>query len=100
LITAHGAVSEAVAIAMAQGAQRDSGAQFAVAITGIAGPEGGTPQKPVGTVCIGWAGLDQVQVHIYHFIGDRDAVRHQSVAAALTGLLAMTLSYDLDDASG
>lgn len=100
LIAAHGAVSEAVAIAMAQGAQRDSGTQFAVAITGIAGPEGGTPQKPVGMVCIGWTGLDRVQVHTHRFVGDRDAVRHQSVAAALAGLLAMTQSHDLSDASG
>jgi len=100
LIAEHGAVSEAVAIAMAQGAQRDSGAQFAVAITGIAGPEGGTPQKPVGTVCIGCAGLDRVQVHTHRFVGNRDAVRHQSVAAALAGLLAMMQSHDLDDALG
>jgi nicotinamide-nucleotide amidase len=103
LITAQGAVSEAVAIAMAQGAQRDSGAEFAVGITGIAGPEGGTPQKPVGTVCIAWIGFNRVaRVQTYRFPGDRDEVRRQSVSTALQGLLALVQiqAQDLNDASG
>ncbi len=92
LIAMQGAVSEAVAIAMAQGAQRDSGAECAVGITGIAGPGGGTPQKPVGTVCIGWAALDRIEVRTHQFDGDRDAVRRQSVTAALMGLLTLARS--------
>lgn len=103
LITAQGAVSEAVAVAMAQGAQTDSGAQFAVAITGIAGPDGGTQQKPVGTVCIAWIGPNKVaRVQTYRFSGDRDEVRRQSVSAAVQGLLALAQiqAQDLNGASG
>ncbi len=88
LIDTHGAVSEDVARAMAEGALLESRAQCAVAITGIAGPTGGTRDKPVGTVCFGWVVLEQlVQSETMHFDGDRASVREQSVRHALGGLL-------------
>ena len=87
----HGAVSEATVRAMAAGALRRTGAQLAVAVTGIAGPGGAVPGKPVGTVWIGWAqrrgrGM-RVGVQLRHFRGDREAVRRKTVRAALEGLL-------------
>ncbi len=83
-----GAVSEEVAAAMATGALRFSRADCALAVTGIAGPDGGTPDKPVGTVCFGWAMPDEiVQTERHRFEGDRDAVRRATVATALSGLL-------------
>ncbi len=89
-IGAHGAVSEAVAKAMADGALRASRADVAVAITGIAGPGGGTPAKPVGTVCFAWATLDGVrETATEHLAGDRAAVRAASVRRALDGLIAL-----------
>ena len=88
-LATHGAVSEATSAAMAAGALRHSNADWALAITGIAGPDGGTPEKPVGTVCFGWAGRDAgVETATCHFPGDREAIRRQSVAFALNGLLA------------
>ena len=84
----NGAVSEATAIAMAEGALRASRADFSVAVTGIAGPAGGTPDKPVGTVCFAWAvrgGPAAAATH--HFSGARDAVREASVIVALQGLI-------------
>jgi len=87
LIAAHGAVSEEVAAAMAQGALARSGAQVAVSTTGIAGPGGAVPGKPVGTVCFGWAGKEGVRTERLHFDGDRQSVREQAVAHALQGLL-------------
>ncbi|HLO62996.1 MAG TPA: nicotinamide-nucleotide amidase [Azonexus sp.] len=85
----HGAVSEATARAMAQGALAYSRAHWSLAITGIAGPSGGTPDKPVGTVCFAWASRDGgCEAQTCHFTGDRAAVREQSVAHALNGLLA------------
>ena len=92
LIEAEGAVSEAVASAMALGAQLSSGVTAAISITGIAGPGGGTPDKPVGTVCFGWA-IERADVsnHVTtttaHFVGDRQSVRQQAVLFALRGLL-------------
>lgn len=84
----HGAVSEAVAAEMAQGALRRSRADWAVATTGIAGPDGGSPQKPVGTVCFAWVGrLEPLAVATAHFSGARPEVRAQAVAFALRGLL-------------
>ena len=84
----HGAVSEAVARAMAQGALTNSRADWALAITGIAGPGGGSPQKPVGTVCFAWASKDGgCEALTCQFTGDRAAVREKSVAFALDGLL-------------
>jgi len=85
----HGAVSEPTARAMAQGALAHSLADWSVAITGIAGPSGGSPEKPVGTVCFAWAQKDAgCEAQTCHFSGDRAAVREQSVAHALQGLLA------------
>lgn len=87
-IAAHGAVSEPVARAMAQGVLRLSGVDLTVAVTGIAGPGGGSPDKPVGTVWLAWARQDGlVQAECHRFDGDRAAVRRQTVAVALTGLL-------------
>lgn len=85
----HGAVSEATARAMAQGALAHSHADWAVAITGIAGPGGGSPEKPVGTVCFAWARKGAgCEAQTVHFAGEREAVREQSVRHALNGLLA------------
>lgn len=83
-----GAVSEEVAAAMASGALRFSRADCALAVTGIAGPDGGTPDKPVGTVCFGWAMTgDIVETERHRFSGDREAVRRATVGVALRGLL-------------
>ena len=87
LIAKHGAVSEEVAAAMAQGTLAHSAAQVAVSTTGIAGPTGGVPGKPVGTVCFGWAMDGRVQTQRLVFAGDRQAVREQAVAHALRELL-------------
>lgn len=85
---AHGAVSEPTAREMATGALAHSRAQVALAITGIAGPSGGTAQKPVGTVCFAWAGKTGVLgAQTRHFDGDRESVRRQSVMFALQTLL-------------
>lgn len=84
----HGAVSEATARAMAQGALAHSRADWSVAITGIAGPGGGTPEKPVGTVCFAWARKDGgCEAQTCHFAGDRQSVRALSVGHAMNGLL-------------
>jgi nicotinamide-nucleotide amidase len=85
----HGAVSPAVALEMATGALRNSHAQWALAITGIAGPSGGSAEKPVGTVCFAWAGPDGfADCETRHFPGGRSAVRCAAVEHALRGLLA------------
>ena len=87
-IDLHGAVSEATARLMAQGALARSQADWAVAITGIAGPTGGSPEKPVGTVCFAWAARDGgCEAGTVRFAGDRAAVREQSVRHALHGLI-------------
>ena len=83
----HGAVSEAVALEMAAGALCRSAADLSVAVTGIAGPAGGSPGKPVGTVWIAWAGGGPPVAIRFRFSGDRAAVRGQSVQAALEGLI-------------
>jgi nicotinamide-nucleotide amidase len=83
----HGAVSEAVVAEMAAGALARSRAQVAVAISGIAGPGGGSPDKPVGTVCIAWAWPeDQLSTRRLQLEGNRDRVRRQSVQAAIEGM--------------
>ena len=83
-----GAVSEAVARSMAEGALRNSRAEVALAVTGIAGPDGGAPDKPVGTVWFGWAVAGEATLTVCRrFEGDREAVRRQTVRAALEGLL-------------
>lgn len=85
----HGAVSEATARAMAQGAIAHSRADWAIAITGIAGPGGGSLEKPVGTVSFAWVQRDGgCEAQTCVFAGDRAAVREQSVIYALRGLLA------------
>ena len=86
LIAGHGAVSEEVARAMAQGAIRCSHAQVAVAVTGVAGPAGGSAAKPVGTVWFGWATPAGVVSEMRRFDGDRAAVRLATVAHALRRL--------------
>lgn len=84
-----GAVSQSVVEGMARGAQQLSGAQYAVAVSGVAGPDGGSVAKPVGTVWIAWAHGTQVQSACWQFAGDRQAVRQQTVQAALAGLLCL-----------
>jgi len=86
LIEQQGAVSEAVARAMAEGALRHSAAQVAVAVTGVAGPTGGTPDKPVGLVWFAYALPDRTLSEEMHFPGDRAAVRAATVQHALQGL--------------
>jgi nicotinamide-nucleotide amidase len=93
LIESHGAVSEPVARAMAEGAQRNAKVKAAVSITGIAGPAGGSTEKPVGTVCFAWAIQgDEAVTTTYQtklFSGDRQAVRQQATAFALEELLTL-----------
>ncbi len=84
-----GAVSQSVVESMACGAQKLSGAQYSVAVSGVAGPDGGSAEKPVGTVWLAWAQGSQVQSGCWHFAGDRHAVRQQTVQAALAGLLCV-----------
>jgi nicotinamide-nucleotide amidase len=92
-LAAHGAVSEATAREMAIGALETLGGQVAVAVTGIAGPDGGQPGKPVGTVWFGWAwrtdGEIDTRVAMETFSGDREAVRRQTVARALDEVLRL-----------
>jgi nicotinamide-nucleotide amidase len=83
-----GAVSEETALEMVSGALARFGAGMAVAVTGIAGPSGGTPDKPVGTVWIGWKRRGgYAHATLFQFDGDREAVRRQTVAAALEGVI-------------
>ena len=100
LISEHGAVSEAVVQAMALGALRHSRAQVSIAVTGVAGPTGGSADKPVGTVWFGWAtpsdagptlGAETawVKTELMHFEGDRAAVREATVTHALKTLLQL-----------
>jgi nicotinamide-nucleotide amidase len=88
-LAAHGAVSPETAAEMAAGALANSNALISLAITGIAGPTGGSPDKPVGTVCFAWCLRGgQPETESRRFEGDREAVRRQSVIHALNGLLA------------
>jgi len=86
-LEAHGAVSEPVAAEMAAGAVVNSRAQAAVAVSGVAGPGGGSAAKPVGMVCFGWALGDAVSTETVRFDGDREAVRRGSVGHAMSGLI-------------
>jgi len=86
LIVRHGAVSEAVARAMAAGAAQRAGTRVSVAVTGVAGPSGGSPDKPVGTVWFGWCVGQTVFSACRHFAGDRQAVRLQTVVYGLDRL--------------
>jgi nicotinamide-nucleotide amidase len=86
LIDDYGAVSEPVASAMATGALRHSQADYAIAVTGVAGPGGGSPEKPVGTVWIAVASADHLQTQCHQFDGDRTAVREATLFAGLAML--------------
>jgi nicotinamide-nucleotide amidase len=89
LFESVGAVSREVVEAMVRGAQDKSLARFAVAVSGIAGPDGGSPNKPVGTVWLSWGVGETVTSEVQHFPGNRDDVRRQTVKAALEGLLRL-----------
>lgn len=89
LIAQHGAVSVEIAAAMAEAAVANSNADIAVSTTGIAGPGGAVPGKPVGTVCFGWRVGDRTLTERLVFSGDRHAVREQSVIHSLQGLLRL-----------
>ena len=95
ILSRYGAVSDQAARAMAEGALAHSHAQVALAITGIAGPSGGTPEKPVGTVHFAWAAKKRdTQSRKQIFAGDRESVRRQAVTAALQGVLEYLKSSD------
>ena len=84
-----GAVSEATVLAMTTGAIQNSRANLAVAVSGIAGPDGGTEEKPVGTVWIAWQWESKSLARCFHFSGDRESVRRATVLAALDGCLLL-----------
>jgi nicotinamide-nucleotide amidase len=86
-LESHGAVSEETAREMAQGALGRGKGTVALAVTGVAGPGGGTPAKPVGMVCFAWASARSVRSETRQFSGDRESVRRQSVIHALEGVL-------------
>jgi nicotinamide-nucleotide amidase len=88
-IERHGAVSEPVAKAMAEGALRNSRAQVSLSITGVAGPGGGTETKPVGMVSFAWSNRLHTAVETQQFKGDREQIRTQAAAYALRGLLEL-----------
>ena len=90
LIAAHGAVSREVALAMAEGGLSRFGADLAIAVTGVAGPGGGSRGKPVGTVWVAVVARDGVrQAHRFRFHGDRDAVRRETVRVSLDSAIAV-----------
>lgn len=90
LLSQYGAVSEQVAVAMAEGALKQGRANMTASITGIAGPDGGTAQKPVGTVCFAWAGSTlQTSTCTHYLQGNRHAIRMQSAHIALSGILRL-----------
>ncbi|MES2673390.1 MAG: CinA family protein [Pseudomonadota bacterium] len=87
-LAADGAVSEAVVIQMVKGVLSLSDADIAVAVSGIAGPSGGSTDKPVGTVWFAWAHANaDVRTQVFHFVGDRAQIQHQAIAQGLRGLL-------------
>ena len=96
-ISSFGAVSEPVAKAMALGAQQNAGVNVAISITGVAGPTGGSPEKPVGTVCFAWAirsklvdgAAESLNTKTMYFKGDRQVVRQQACDYALSELLLL-----------
>ncbi|WP_051822651.1 CinA family protein [Desulfonatronum thiodismutans] len=89
VLTTHGAVSRETVLAMAQGARRLLGAQAALAVSGIAGPDGGTPEKPVGTVWMAWALGEAMHSALWRFSGTRLEIKHQTARVALEGMLNM-----------
>lgn len=90
VISEQGAVSESVVRAMAEGVCKATGAEVSVAISGIAGPGGGTPEKPVGTVWMAWVWPSGTRAKRYDFSGDRANIKSQAVMAAINGLLSVT----------
>ena len=90
ILITQGAVSEACVLAMAEGALHKSGADIAIAVSGIAGPGGATEGKPVGTVWLAWAAADRAfcDAEVFHFVGNRQQVRQQAVLSALRGTIA------------
>jgi nicotinamide-nucleotide amidase len=91
MIAAHGAVNEQVASTMAEGIRTRSGVDIGVGVTGIAGPDGGTPDKPVGTVCIAAASAEGTRVRTFRFVGGREMVKFQASQAALDMVRRMLL---------
>lgn len=87
LLAREGAVSEAVVVAMAQGAHRRAGADWAVAVSGIAGPDGGSADKPVGTVWMAWVSASATHAERHYFAGDRQTVRRHTIQQVFLGLL-------------
>lgn len=100
LITQHGAVSEPVVRAMVQGALARSHAQVAIAVTGVAGPSGGSIEKPVGTVWLAWAMPEQTVTEKCFFPGDRQTVRQSSLHLALSRLVAILGMHPLNTSVG
>ncbi len=94
LIAAHGAVSEPVAMAMAEGMRARAGADVAIAVTGIAGPGGGSPEKPVGTVVVAVVSASATRSRIFRFIGEREMVKFQASQAALDMVRRMLAIHD------
>jgi nicotinamide-nucleotide amidase len=95
LMAEHGAVSEPVARAMAEGVRSGAGTTVGIGVTGVAGPGGGTPEKPVGTVAIAIVAAGDARVRTFQFIGDREQVKYQAAQAALNMLRLMILSREL-----
>ncbi len=89
VLASEGGVSEATARAMAVGVRSQLTVDIGLAVTGVAGPAGGSADKPVGTVWVAWASSDEVVARCYHFPGDRQQVRYQSMVAALEGVVAV-----------
>lgn len=98
LIRNHGAVSEAVVQAMAQAAVMQSCAQVSIAVSGVAGPGGGTPDKPVGTVWMAWQVCDTTHTECVYWKGDRHQVRSQTTRYVLERLCGLILAYPQDSA--
>ncbi|SFN10684.1 nicotinamide-nucleotide amidase [Izhakiella capsodis] len=93
----YGAVSDAVVLEMARGALKISGANYAISVSGIAGPDGGTPQKPVGTVYFGFAtSVGKSEAWRQHLVGDRQQIRHLATVWALQNLRKQILENKLD----
>lgn len=89
ILEQHGAVSEQAALAMADGARKVLKTEISVAVTGIAGPDGGSAEKPVGTVWLAWSIPDETVASCFRFFGDREQIREQAVQKALEGLLQL-----------
>ena len=92
LLDEHGAVSKPVAMAMAQGVRQLLETDLAIAVTGIAGPDGGTADKPVGTVWIAWSCAQKTDARHFCFKGDREQIRQQTVLEALQGIKSFVLT--------